>query len=404
MTTTKNIKDIIALQNYCKDMIQELYNHESRAYDMFTQTHQAVKIDEAIRLEIIEYDNFDDTLSLSLDTQAYYRTRLGQNHETNIGFIGEKLQKLHALLKTYEIRVSAAEDSAKDVKAIYTLLNQIPSILKHNFKALSSNSVFTFKNEPNFEIKMMNLDVCRVEIQALSSALKNVDRVIDEESNFFKHMDNIKINFAVRKIKRDSAQLEKSFAKLHGDIISFINQSIKDGAFIKHLKRLKQLKDENALSENSNIEALLKRKPLIGNRLRQKRILTEDKIYDWVDEIRDILKARQTKILSQREVSAIDYDISKETKTSKVLYDYVKIHSEFLAQKRDLISFLQSYNIKEEKLLGVFVRLLKNYSSEYELDDRGSQGFIEVNDRIFLKVFSNRLPLKPIKEEKMNAY
>jgi len=125
-------------------MIQELYHYESRPYSAFPNINVA-KIDEAIQLEIIEHDNFDDELSLSADTEEYYKVRLGQNNETNIGYIGEKLNKLHGLLKAYNIRVKNAEDTSKDIKSIYKLLNQIPSILRQNLKALSSNSVFAFK-------------------------------------------------------------------------------------------------------------------------------------------------------------------------------------------------------------------------------------------------------------------
>jgi hypothetical protein len=283
MTITKNIKEIIALQNYCRDIIQELYNHESRPYDLLVENHQSIRVDEAIRLEILEHDSFDDELSLSSDTEEYYRARLGLNSETNIGYIGEKLVKLNRLLKNYNIRVKDNEDTSKDTKAIYKLLNQIPSILRHNLKALSSSSVFTFKNESNFEIKMMTLEVCKKEIQQLSEALENIDRVMDEQWNFFRSMNDVKINFAIRKIKRSSAELEKSFAKLHEDILNFINQSIQDGKFIKHLKKLKQLKDENTIYDNSNIAELVKNKSSIIENIKEKKILPDDKMYAYVE-------------------------------------------------------------------------------------------------------------------------
>jgi hypothetical protein len=390
--TTKNIKEIITLQNYCKSIIQELYNHESRPYESFVENYQVARIDEAIQLEIFEHDSFDDELSLSADTEEYYRTRLGQNSETNIGYIDEKLNKLNGLLQIYNIRVKSGEDTFKDIKAIYKLLNQIPSMLRQNLKALSSNSVFTFKNEPNFEIKMINLEICKKEIQQLSDALDNLDRVMDEEWNFFRSMDDVKINFSIRKIKRNSAELEKSFAKLHEDILNFINQSIKDGEFIKHLKKLKQLKDDNILSSNTNIDELVKKKfPIIAN-VKEKKILPDDKMYAYVEKIQEILKSRETKVINDKVVTAIDYDFTKKSSISKKLYNYPKINCEFLAQDRDLMTFLLEYPIKieDEKLMGIFVRLLKNYAFEYDIEDSGKEKFIQVDDRAFLKVFSKK--------------
>jgi len=389
MSTTKNIQDIIALKNYCRSMIQELYHYESRPYSAF-QNINAAKIDEAIQLEIIEHDNFDDELSLSPDTEEYYRVRLGQGSETNIGYIGEKLNKLSGLLRTYNIRVKDMEDTSKDIKSIYKLLNQIPSILRQNLKALSSNSVFAFKNEPNFEIKMMNLEICRKEIKELSLALENVDRVIEGNWNFFKSIKSVKISFAIGKIRRSSAELEKSFARLHGDIVSFINQSIKDGEFIEKMKKLKELKDNSTLLMHTNIEEICRKNLPILKKIKEKKILPDDRVYDYIDTIQSILISRENKIINTKEIVDISYDITQETTKSKVLYDYPKLNRDFLAQDSDLISFLQSCDIEEKKLLGMYVRLLKNYGSLYDLGQQIKENYIRVDDRVFLEVFSGK--------------
>ena len=370
-------------------MIQELYHYESRPYSAFPNINVA-KIDEAIQLEIIEHDNFDDELSLSADTEEYYRVRLGQNNETNIGFIGEKLNKLSGLLKAYNIRIKDAEDTSKDIKSIYKLLNQIPSILRQNLKALSSNSVFAFKNEPNFEIKMMNLEICRKEIKELSLALENIDNMVEENWNFFKTIKSIKINFAIGKIRRSSAELEKSFARLHSDIVSFINQSIKDGQFIEKMKKLKELKDNSLLLMHTNIEEICKKDQPILKKIKEKKILPDDRVYDYIDAIQSILISRENKIINTKEIVAISYDIAQETTKSKVLYDYPKLNKDFLEQNSDLISFLKSHEIEEEKLLGMFVRLLKNYGSEYKLGQETRENYIQVEDRVFLEVFSGK--------------
>jgi len=396
--TTKNIKEIIAIQNYCRDIIQELYTYESRPYEAVAKNIQNLtKLEEAIRLEIIEHDSFDDELSLSVDTEEYYRARLGQNNETNIGEVGDKLTKLENLLKDYNVRQRANEDATKEIKSIYKLLNKIPSIFKHNLQALSTTTVFTFKNEPNFEIKMNNLKRCKEEISQLSNALKEVDRVMDEQWNFFRSMDDRKINFAIHKIKRHSADFERSFAQLYDDILNFINQSIQDGAFIKRLKKLKQLKSDHILSKNTNIEDLIALKQAILPKVKEHKILPEDKMYAYVEQMQEILKARKNVIVNRQEATPIEYDINENEKVSKKLYNYPKIHREFLNQDRDLISFLLNYpqKIEEEKLMGVFVRLIKNYADEYKIEDEVDD-FVQIEDRLFLKVYSPKIGINNV--------
>jgi hypothetical protein len=381
MSITKDIKEIISIQNYCKDIIQELYKYP-RPYDTYLDKNQK-KIKKAIELGILEYDSFDDELSLSIDTEGYYRNLLGESEDTNIGIIGEKIKKIDTLLKSYTMRVKANEGKTKEVESIYKLLSQIPYIFRANLKILTSNSIFAFKNEPNFDIKMANLKSCREEIGELSLALNHVDRFLQEENNFFNYIDNKKIRFAIRRIKENSIKLDRSFATLHGEIINFINQTIKDGDFIKKIRKLKKIKDNNSLDLDTNIKELVNRELLIINRIKEKKNLPDDRVHDYIDTIEDILKSRDSKISNQKEMKTIEYDITKSDTTLKVLYDYPKINSSFLAQELDLISFLKKSDIQELKLLGVFVRLLKNYSSFYDFD-----GYIRVEDREFLKIYS----------------
>ena len=386
--TTKNIKEIISIQNYCKEIIQELYTYESRPYASVAKNIANLsKLEEAIVLEIIEHDSFDDTLSLSVDTEEYYRNRLGQSIETNIGAIEEKLSKIRHILLDYNSRVKSGDDTSKEIKSIHRLLNKIPSIFKYNLQAISSTSVFTFKNESNFEIKIRNLKICKKEIDELSFALKEVDRFIEDEWNFFRDIDDRKITFSLNKIRRNSADFESSFAQLHDDILNFINQSIEDGAFIKHLKRLKQLKYENQLKHSTNMESVVEKSRAIGATVKEKKILPDDRIYEYAEAIEKIFKARKIKIINKKKATSIDYDINKEVKVNKKLYNYPKIHKEFSVQDKDLITFLYEYpiQIEKNKLLGVYIRLLKNYLFEYEIEE---DSFVEVDNRLFLKVYS----------------
>ena len=386
---TKNITDIISVQNSCKEVIQELYKYESRPDEAVRANYKSAKIDEAIRLEIIEYDSYDDELTLSSDTQDYYRTRLGQNDETNIGIIGEKIDKLKILLQIYNIRVKKSENFNKEIKSIYKILNQIPSLLKYNLQAISSSSIFAFKNESNFDIKLLNLNISKDEITQLINASKSVDTLLDEEYNFFKSMQSRRITSVILKLKHNSLVLEDSFRRLYEEIKNFINQAIKDGQFIKKLKKLKELKDANALSTNTNIEELAfkKRSQNLVTNVREKRLHPDDKVHDYIDTMRRLMSEREIAFKNIKPFTPIEYDISNVVSVRKTLYDYPKLHREFLTQEGDLITFLKINKIEEKRLLGVFVRMIKNYSSHYITD---SDTFITIDKRVYAEIFSNK--------------
>ncbi|SFV74892.1 hypothetical protein MNB_SM-3-1497 [hydrothermal vent metagenome] len=391
MAKSKNIIEIIQVQNSIKEVIQELYEYESRPNELIrAHLKNTTKLEEAIQLNIIEYDSFDDQLHLSFDTLEYYKTRLGQNDDTNIDFIQNRIEKLKLQLKNYNIRLKNQESTQKEIHTIYTILNQIPSLLKNNLHAIASNSIFAFKNESNFEIKMQNLQTSKEEIIKLIEASDMVDRFLEENYHFFQTMENKKINATILKLKYNSVALEDSFRRLYDEIKHYINQSIKNGAFIKKLQQLKQLKDENNLYKNSNIEEVsYNTQPIISN-VKEKRLHPDDRIHDYIDPIIEIIKARKLSLQNAKKEEPFLYDIEEKTQINKALYNYQKLHQEFFKQEEDLLTFLLQNNIASEKLLGVFIRMLKNHSNRYFIDE---ENFITHNQRKYLLIYPKKRTL-----------
>jgi len=383
MAVSKNIVEIIQVQNSCREIIQELYNYESRPNDVIKSSYSNSKLDDAIRLEIIEYDEFNEELSLSFDTQEYYKTRLGQNNETNIGLIDDKLLKLEAQLNFYNQRVKSSEKADKEEKLIYKILSQIPSILKYNLFAITSSSIFAFKSEPNFDIKMEKLKICQTEISQLVGASQSIDDFLQEQYAFFKSMNSLKISSLILRLKKNSIELEKSFIKLFDDIKNYINQSIKDGKFIKKIEILKELKSENKLLVDTNIREILINKKRVSKSIKIKKIHPDDKILDYIQTIRKLLKERKVELHSTKEESALAYDIDEVVHIERKLYNYEKLHKDFLSQDENLIFFLLENDIEKDRLLGVFIRMLKNYSYKYIVNDTK---FIQLNDRKYIEV------------------
>jgi len=383
MIINKNISDIIGIQNSCKEIIQELYTYESRPSDIIRDSYRSSKLDEAIRFEIIEYDEFTEELSLSADTTEYYETRLGQNTQTNLGVVGDKLAKLDKELGFYNQRVKSSEPADREMKAIYKLLSQIPPLLKHNLRAIASNSIFAFKSEPNFEIKMDKLKISKNEIEELIEATYSCDKFLLDQHYFFKSMDNYKINSVILRFKRESIELEKSFIKLFDDIKNFINQSIKDGKLIKKLQKLKELKDDKKLLNSTNIEEISEKQKVILKSVKVKKLHPDDQIVNYLGTLRKIISLREMELQDSRVDSALKYDIDEVSRVERKLYNYQKLNKEFLLQDEELMTFLINKNIDESRLLGVFIRMLKNYSYKYEVD---SDKFVRYNNREYVEV------------------
>lgn len=383
MALNKNIIDIIQVQNSCRGVIQELYNYETRPNDAMRESYKNAKIDDAIRLDIIEYDSFDDELSLASDTEEYYKTRLGQNSETTISSIDDKLSKLKTELSYYNKRVSSQESTDKEIRSISKILNKIPTLLRYNLYAISSNSIFAFKNEANYEIKMDKLEISKTEIKQLVEASSSVDKFLKEQQNFFKAMNNHRINSLILKINRNTLELEYSFRMLYEEIKKFINKSIKDGEFIKKLQRLRELKKQNLLFEKTDIQEKISQQKSIVTSVKDRKIHPDDRVFDYIDTIQEIITKRKIQLQDTKEQTELSYNIDEIIKIEKTLYNYPKLHEEFLSQDDDLATFLQKSSIDKSKLLGIFIRLLKNYFLKYEID---YENFVKIDERKYVIV------------------
>ena len=197
-------------------------------------------------------------------------------------------------------------------------------------------------------------------------------------------MDNYKINTAILRFKRESIELEKSFIKLFDDIKNFINQSIKDGKLIVKLQKLKSLKDDNKLLNSTNIEEISEKQKIISKSAKVKRLHPDDQILNYLGTLRKIISSREIELQDNRDDSDLKYDINEVSKIAeKKLYNYQKLNESFLSQDEELVTFLVNKNIDDSRLLGVFIRMLKNYSQEYEVT---SNKFVKYNNREFVEV------------------
>ena len=59
------------------------------------------------------------------------------------------------------------------------------------------------------------------------------------------------------------------------------------------------------------------------------------------------------------------------------------MNEEFLSQDENLITFLSNKKIDKHRVLGVFIRMLKNYAYKYEVND---EKFIKYDNREYIEV------------------
>ena len=99
------------------------------------------------------------------------------------------------------------------------------------------------------------------------------------------------------------------------------------------------------------------------------------------------MDARELELKNTKEDSPLSAGFNEEVVIEKTLYNYPKLNSDFLSQEKDLVTFLLQNNIEDERLLGVFVRMLKNFSNKYHIN---FENFITIDKRQYIEIYSEK--------------
>ena len=391
LNKTKDILGIFSLLNSCSGLIQNIYDYDELDYDgnelEFNGKKLTKQINDLKNIGVLDYDEENFSLSLSLQSEDYLNFLLGEAEDTNISVIEQKIHVLKNTIKEYKIRVRADESTAKEEKKIFKLLNHIPSILRLNIKTISSTSVFAYKNESNYEIKMIKLKQCRKDIEALLSAIDEVDKYLkNNKYEFFHKVNNDKIKFAQKRISLNNIKLREAVISLRKDNIKFLNQTIQDGEFFKKLSKLYTMKKENELEKKSDFLEKINNFNFKSKSFSIKSITPDDIGYDIADELRANLEQRKLEsiIAEKKTYEKIDSNsLSKVKKLSSI--DYKVVYNDFRAQEKDLITYLfDCENIPEEKCEGIMHRIIIKWFKMLEIQQKQR---VEINEILYPKIY-----------------
>ena len=122
---------------------------------------------------------------------------------------------------------------------------------------------------------------------------------------------------------------------------------------------------------------------MISKSVKVKKLHPDDQIYNYLGTLRKIISLREIALQDSRVDSDLKYDINEVSKVERKLYNYQKLNEAFLSQDEDLMTFLVNKNIDKNRLLGVFIRMLKNYSSKYAVE---SDKFVKYDNREYVEV------------------
>ena len=238
----------------------------------------------------------------------------------------------------------------------------------------------TFKNEPSYKVKIAkleNLDAKRIEINRL---IVEVEKLLDRERTpFFAQVPDEELLTIARELKTELLSAGHSLIHSQQDIIDYLNQIRTQVGFTRKLRRIKYLREQFELQENTNVREVVDAERSVVLEGVQPTLFKISIPYLQTDEALDvILKVadgiRPDKVIHRQELGVISAEQMENQEVGEAAINTRKMMDVFSRTGGDLFSFVMGYEYNREMdfeaKVTLFCRLLSLYENELEITDR----------------------------------
>ena len=238
----------------------------------------------------------------------------------------------------------------------------------------------TYKNEPNYKIKIDKLRALDVKRDNIKILIHECERVLDErQPTFFSVAMDVQMRETVNDVRAELIEAAHSLIEIQKQIIQYINLIEFQTKRLKKLRRLKYLRDQLIIKEYTNVEAVMLRlnpvwlEPQMGYRL--KLSLDYLRTSNEALEILKLLEKRKNNRITRQgqEAEALDTAYLKATTHTQQSVSQQEMINRFRAQAQDLFTFVQNYRyrieVTEEEKLVLFCQLASQYADQLQFTD-----------------------------------
>ena len=340
-----------------KELIRWLGRGQALLADMFSKRKTiAIRYDDAV--EVLDgnegYLQFlinhgviiqnADSLELDDTYQKFFENVLAINEDINVASVEQYVNSLKLNIESW-----LTTDSDKR-KAQF--MRNIDS---------------TYKQEPDFKLKKLRLkdfDEKRKQIVAL---ITETDKIIDTQTIFFKTAMDVDLMTTIAEVRAGLRETTHGLIAIGAQIIDYLNRIDYQSRIVRKIRQLKYMRDQQMLTESSDIETLLANTNDVWMEPRPKyRTFVSLDFLRNDDASIDILEKVRSRL---------------SKKTLRRVFNHQELINGFLAQSADLFTYVWNYPFRtettpEERLV-LFLQLASQYDRDERFDEQTSSVDVE---------------------------
>lgn len=187
----------------------------------------------------------------------FFEDVLQVNENINVSFVDDYLGRLNENIEYY-LKEDNEQRKYNYHKEVRRCLKNIAMITVRNVIDLKRNIDNTYKNEPNYRVKLSklkNLDEKRKSIALLIS--RSEDVIENQQLVFFRVAMDTQMRMVVSDVKLQLNDSYHNLIEIEKQIIHYLNLVAYQNRIFEKVRRLKYLRDQFLLEEKSDIRQIL---------------------------------------------------------------------------------------------------------------------------------------------------
>ena len=383
MNTFRSIDELVKTLDREKMLLKEMFSKRKSPSFRYDYALELTEYKEERIKYLIDYGIIRDSgnfLEMEDIYLKFFEEVLQVNEDINVSFVQEHLNRLNDHIEYY-LKENNEQRKYYYKREVKRRLKNIALATFRNVMDLKRNVDNTYKNEPNYQIKLAKLKKLDEKRRNIALLITKSEDVIDhQQPTFFRVAMDVQMRNVVSDVK---LQLNDSFHNLieiEKEIIHYLNLIAYQNRIFEKVRKLKYLRDQFLLEANTDIKRMLaERNPVWMEPSASYRIkLSIDNLRNSTDAtelIRKVMARRKDKTKGPQNVAeAIPPEYLSEAGELFDAINLQEVFNAFSASGTHLFRFVMSYSypkqVSEGEKVLFFCQIASQYADSLDFTDR----------------------------------
>ena len=377
----RNITEIVRALDREKDLLNEMFSKRKSLSFRYDFANQLVDYKEDRIQFLIDYgvirDN-GDFLELEDVYLKFFEDVLNVSEEINVSYINDFINRLNENIE-YFLKEDNERRKISYIAEVRRCLKNIELTTIRNVVDLKRNVDNTYKNEPNYKIKVARLKHLDEKRENISKLIGKTEQLVDEEQKLF-FLAVPELHNSVFDLKFQLRESAHNLIEINKQIIEYLNLVEMQSQLLKKIKTLKYLKDQLIWKEASDVVSQMQNSnslifethPRYSLKLSISGLQNDVTMMDVLGKVRSRMKTGKSVRRDVAEPISVGYLSVMEERVETVNLQELK--NSFVASGDHLFSFVMNYNYRfprqlTEKVI-YFCQIAAQYSDELVITDQ----------------------------------